>query len=323
MKIKLPSSVFESGYLEDVGLLNKAAVTAGKIITNFTGLQSNNDYANYIEFLSLRTGPRPDLDPDVIAALDEDFDHEDPENLLEDDFIQLANEGLNEILDEEPTAEDLEGLFSDEESEQGKLKLNNATEDESDSEGSNYDDEELDSVGSMDGPQFSFCDEETKTQFTNYSMTSSVVRRNKQLLLVDDRFEKFFENYEDTEIGALDCDEIEGDINPESDLLLKYAEEFEKEKQQEEDLNSKIVNMAVNDESMSEADSEDSEDDKPKEKWDCQSIISTYSTTKNRPKIIREPSKVKQSFYADKYYETLLLIFDAIGCNFLIVRKII
>lgn len=34
------------------------------------------------------------------------------------------------------------------------------------------------------------------------------------------------------------------------------------------------------------------EDENPKERWDCHSIISTHSTTKNRPQIIREPSKV-------------------------------
>jgi protein LTV1 len=32
-----------------------------------------------------------DLDPDVVAAMDEDFDFEDPDNELEDNFIELAN----------------------------------------------------------------------------------------------------------------------------------------------------------------------------------------------------------------------------------------
>jgi protein LTV1 len=32
-----------------------------------------------------------DLDPDIVAALDEDFDFEDPDNELEDNFIELAN----------------------------------------------------------------------------------------------------------------------------------------------------------------------------------------------------------------------------------------
>lgn len=38
--------------------------------------------------------------------------------------------------------------------------------------------------------QFLFMDEETKSRFTEYSMTSSVMRRNEQLTLLDDRFEK-------------------------------------------------------------------------------------------------------------------------------------
>lgn len=62
--IKLPSSVFASEFEEDVGLLNKAAPISG---------------------------PRLDFDPDIVAALDDDFDFDDPENMLEDDFILQAN----------------------------------------------------------------------------------------------------------------------------------------------------------------------------------------------------------------------------------------
>jgi len=37
-------------------------------------------------------GPHPELDPDIVAALDDDnYDHENPENLLDDDFILKAN----------------------------------------------------------------------------------------------------------------------------------------------------------------------------------------------------------------------------------------
>jgi len=63
-KINLPSSVFASNVEEKVGMLNKAAPV---------------------------TGPQLDLDPDVIAAMDDDFDYDDPENQLEDDFMKLAN----------------------------------------------------------------------------------------------------------------------------------------------------------------------------------------------------------------------------------------
>ena len=38
------------------------------------------------------TGPRLDLDPDIVAALDEDFDYDDPDNVLDDDFILKAND---------------------------------------------------------------------------------------------------------------------------------------------------------------------------------------------------------------------------------------
>lgn len=65
-KINLPSSVFQSNVEEKVGMLNKAAPVSG---------------------------PRLDLDPDVVAAMDDDFDFDDPENQLEDNFIELANAG--------------------------------------------------------------------------------------------------------------------------------------------------------------------------------------------------------------------------------------
>ena len=49
---------------------------------------------------------------------------------------------------------------------------------------------EDDEVGSLCGPQYTFADEETKSHFTNYSLSSSVMRRNEQLTLLDDRFEQ-------------------------------------------------------------------------------------------------------------------------------------
>lgn len=32
-------------------------------------------------------GPRPDLDPDIVAALDDALDLDDSDNILDDDFI--------------------------------------------------------------------------------------------------------------------------------------------------------------------------------------------------------------------------------------------
>ncbi len=53
-------------------------------------------------------------------------------------------------------------------------------------EAEQYSDDE--GMGEM--PDWGFEDVETKSRFTNYSMTSSVIRRNDGLTLLDDRFEK-------------------------------------------------------------------------------------------------------------------------------------
>lgn len=111
-------------------------------------------------------GLRLDLDPDVVAAMDDDFDFEDPDNQLEDNFIELANASASEEeYDAEFENSDVDSNFAEEE-------------------------EERDEVGSLNGSQFSFNEEETKSRFTQYSMSSSVIRRNQQLTLLDDRFEK-------------------------------------------------------------------------------------------------------------------------------------
>lgn len=57
---------------------------------------------------------------------------------------------------------------------------------------SDEEDEEEDEVGSLKGPRYTFKDEETKSQFTEYSISSSVIRRNEQLTLLDDKFEKVY-----------------------------------------------------------------------------------------------------------------------------------
>lgn len=35
---------------------------------------------------------RLDLDPDIVAAMDDDFNFDDPDNELEDDFVIKANQ---------------------------------------------------------------------------------------------------------------------------------------------------------------------------------------------------------------------------------------
>ena len=248
-KINLPSSVFASNVEEKIGLLNKAAPVSG---------------------LQL------DLDPDIVAAMDDDFDYDDPENELDDNFVQLANaiDSDNEISQEESDQ------VSDVSSE-GHMELS---------------DEERDEVCSLNRSEYTFQEEETKSRFTEYSMSSSVIRRNKQLTLLDDKFEKMYIAYDDDEIGALDCDEIEGHIAPNSDLVLQCAAEFEQQQNEDADNVAQLMEdrMRILDKEYSSSEDESHLEElivntREKDKWDCESIISTYSNIYNHPKLISEP----------------------------------
>lgn len=253
-KISLPSSVFASNVEEKVGLLNKAAPVSG---------------------LQL------DLDPDVVAALDDDFNFDDPDNELEDNFMELANaEGTDDESAEDEEDEDDEA--SDISSE-GHMELSG---------------EEDDEVHSLNGPQYTFREEETKSRFTEYSMSSSVMRRNKQLTLLDDKFEKMYEAYDENEIGALDCDEIEGYVPPDSDLVLQCAAEFEKQQNEDTENVAQLMKdrMKILDNGYSSSEDEHKleelvVDARERDKWDCESIISTYSNIYNHPKLISEPKQ--------------------------------
>uniref|UniRef100_A0A3B5QJ54 Protein LTV1 homolog n=1 Tax=Xiphophorus maculatus TaxID=8083 RepID=A0A3B5QJ54_XIPMA len=224
--IHLPSSVFASEFEEDVGLLNKAAPVSG---------------------------PRLDMDPDIVAALDEDFDYDDPDNMLEDDFILKANRSDD---DDEWEDTDEEGDF--------------------DSDGGFSGDEHLEG-GGHDG-EFLFMNEETKSRFTEYSLTSSVMRRNEQLSLLDDRFEKFYQQFDDDEIGALDNAELEGFIEPDSARLEEVIKDYFKQKAKDslrpDDLGPKELPVLNEEEDEDEEEMETVVCEAPQEKWDCETIIS-------------------------------------------------
>ncbi|XP_046447962.1 protein LTV1 homolog [Daphnia pulex] len=247
-KLALPSSVFQSKVEEKVGLLNRAAP---------------------------HSGPRPDLDPDIVAALDDDFNFDDPDNELEDDFIAFAN-----------------GVPSDVETDED--------------DGSSGDDEEenddvLCDMRSDSGQRSPDFNDDNKSHFTEYSMTSSVIRRNAQLSLLDDRFEHMMAQYDDEEMGALDCEEIEGHITLQDDEVLKLAAAYEHDKTEGIRLGREIGKVARDEvegaverylekyQSDEENDSSSSEEGEQERKWDCESILSTYSNIYNHPKLISEP----------------------------------
>lgn len=132
--------------------------------------------------------------------------------------------------------------------------------------------------------------------------------------------------YDDTEIGALDCEEIEGFIAPDNEMLLQFANEFEKGKKEavrtwlnlivkklncekwlaicfQEDNVAEIMKdkLKIINQTYSDSDEEDLHrlvvTAREREKWDCESVLSTYSNTYNHPKLISEPKVcLKSSF---------------------------
>jgi len=233
------------GEEEEVGLLNKAAPR---------GLDLS-------------------LDPDIVAAMDEDFSYEDPENQLEDDFVMQL------MGDEAGEGEEGEWVTDSEE---------DGSDADSDFMGGRSDDE-FDEVPEL----LPFDEEETKTKFTNYSMSSSVIRRNEGLATLDDKFEKFMDHYDDFDEGALDGEDIEGheeDDGSRMDLLLKEAAQAKKEEykkiQQEKEIFKRLAVVQEGAE-LDLISLEIAERDLDA-KWDCESILSTYSNIYNHPKLISE-----------------------------------
>uniref|UniRef100_A0A2R8ZLI8 Protein LTV1 homolog n=1 Tax=Pan paniscus TaxID=9597 RepID=A0A2R8ZLI8_PANPA len=269
--IKLPSSVFASEFEEDVGLLNKAAPVSG---------------------------PRLDFDPDIVAALDDDFDFDDPDNLLEDDFILQANKatGEEEGMDIQKSENEDDSEWEDVDDEKGDSN------DDYDSAGLLSDEDRMSMPGKTHGAiaDHLFWSEETKSRFTEYSMTSSVMRRNEQLTLHDERFEKFYEQYDDDEIGALDNAELEGSIQVDSNRLQEVLNDYYKEKAENCVKLNTLEPLEDQDLPMNELDESEEEEmitvvlEEAKEKWDCESICSTYSNLYNHPQLIKYQPKPKQ-----------------------------
>lgn len=256
----LPSSVFASEFEEDEGLLRKAAP---------------------------HLGPRPDLEPEVVAALDDDFDFENPDNELEDNFMEMAMGG-------EGGDDDFEGEYEE------YSDIDSDFDGRSDDGDFDDEDENGDRLAPLRSRKFAnFDGEETKSRFTEYSMSSSVIRRNEQLSLLDDRFEKFFENYDEPEIGALDCEDIDGHVEMTGELLNQCMVELKRDPNDlpyDPNWDKKRIEKILAEESSDEELVElEVTDDEPSKKWDCESVLSTYSSAYNHPKLISEPRRRKGS----------------------------
>lgn len=99
--------------------------------------------------------------------------------------------------------------------------------------------------------------------------------------------------YDENEIGALDCDDIEGTLAADSAIVMKCADEFAQQKAALELEKAAAKNLALLQDSDNDDDMIDLKvDARARDRWDCESILSTYSNIYNHPKLIpREQSK--------------------------------
>lgn len=104
---------------------------------------------------------------------------------------------------------------------------------------------------------------------------------------------KMMSGYDENEIGALDCDDIEGTLATDSAIVMKCADEFAQQKAALELEKAAAKNLALLQDSDNDDDMIDLKvDARARDKWDCESILSTYSNIYNHPKLIpREQSK--------------------------------
>lgn len=234
------------------------------------------------------------LDPDILKAMSTEFDYNDPNNVIDDDFFEQAG-GLIADDDEEFEEFDLDNL--DEELEKAESSSYQPQDDivMSQDHGDGGDDDEDDD----DDDEF----EDTKTVFTNYSLTSSVLRRNQGLQQIDEHFERLYEKQyaNDSEIGDSESTNVEGQASlTNHDQIRKLKREVTIARKRDHDhvYQPEIVsdhhkNAIIGD--SEEQDLVEVEVTRRENRVDCESILSNCSTLFNHPKLIVEPRKRNKS----------------------------
>lgn len=225
------------------------------------------------------------FDSDLLQAMSKDFDYADPNNVLDDDFLDQAG-GLME--DDEGELMDInEELFGDEPE---VITFNHSNQDEVE------DSDDIDDQDSYDD------EDETKSVFTNYSMTSSIMRRAHGLQQIDEHFERLFEKEyaDDTEIGPLDLNEVKGEellTNIDQIRQLKKEIKSVRKRNHGDDYEPEIVsehhkNAIIGDEPGAEdEDLVEVEIRRRENRVDCESILTYNSNLYNHPKLIVEPRR--------------------------------
>ena len=264
--LQLPSSVLPtpSEFQDDVGVLNRAAP---------------------------QSGPLVDWDPDIVETLDDDYKCERVFTLKDEEGMEEDGDDLDMLLAEATAGNG--GECIDEEDEGGEQDFDSDFGGRSDDE-FDFDEEEEE-------------DDRRSTVFTQYSMTSVNVPRTEDMARLDEQFENFMEReYQEQYVGNLDLDDIEGSLSVDSSRTKMVVEEHrrlraeERQKMDHERMTSipeeyKYVEEGEEREKEPNDEGRISFENEKEKKWDCESILSTYSNIHHHPRLIEEPSIKKKS----------------------------
>jgi len=169
-------------------------------------------------------------------------------------------------------------------------------------------------------------EDDRRTGLTGFSMSSSAMFRNKHLTLLDDRFERVINQYDDDNIGELDPEapNVRGNID-DNDLPEHYDKLFDEFLDSKDVLGKKVIEKfagGIPSEQIAELREElktkefdilkyEEEQSNKKEKvqmierelsknekrernnWDCETIITTYTNIYNHPKMIKDDTVKK------------------------------
>uniref|UniRef100_A0A0N5CZE3 Protein LTV1 homolog n=1 Tax=Thelazia callipaeda TaxID=103827 RepID=A0A0N5CZE3_THECL len=288
-------------YLKHLKSVNEAAKstmerTVIKVPPRKTNLSENvfeaNGYEISVELLKQGILPAEmHIDPEIISEITDD-EFENPTNDLEDDFVLQASGG--EIPSLEPPVP-----FPSKKNEFREVRLENEFESDDRSES-----EEILAVAITTEIKCSFLEDFSDHNEQVLKEDSFVpIESKKKLRYIDEQFEKMCEEYSEADSEANE-DENDGMLDPNSDHIKTLAKEFK---------NKKIeLVLFVNERTLEENDvvarryaeiyDEDEEveeelervaitcSDKKKAKWDCETIVSTYSNIYNRPTVIADSS---------------------------------
>jgi protein LTV1 len=143
---------------------------------------------------------------------------------------------------------------------------------------------------------------ETKSHFTNYSMTSSVIRRNEKLKFVDEAFEELIKKqYAEDQMGALDteCEDITGYRDTNNIVIQHALEDFQKKTKkilyEVEHNENKLEKVDEDDEADDDESSDEEEEyeyiyvkEKQEDPIDCESVLSLTSNNCIKTNVIKE-----------------------------------